>query len=795
MALIYDLEGLKSYKAAREKLKTDPLKYDTDEDGLSDGDEYKIGTNPLVPDSDNNGILDGQEKFKQIKTENFDINISNEKNVVKNVTVNFEATGNAQTSTIVENTYNKSISTNVVGRVSYPFDIRTTSTFDQAIVTFNYDENALGDIDTEDLGILWFDEANKNYVLMDSTVDTNNKTISFTTTHFSEYLLINKSIWFDSWRKELNYGRQTDDNTGETQYYDIVLAIDSSASMRRNDPDDLRKVAAKQFIDAFLPEDQGAVVDFEKSADILIHLTKSKDDIKTAIDTIDSTGASTNIDSAINAGIDELISSYSKDENQKIIILLTDGEGGYYSSTTQRAIDNQIKIYTVGLGSSVDKVLLKTIASATNGIYYQIASSDDLLDAFKRVQDDTIGEGDTIDTDGDGLPDIVETTGFRVITGEIIKTDPYNYDTDGDGLSDGEEAGILTFATFASTQIPFDSRPYYNMISYPNKKDSDNDGYNDDIDVNPFVFNTPDEQEFIADDMDVDQEIFWSFAWGVAASAVENGLNSVNDVAIVINSLFVGTQFASLGYISFSEKKEEMIEFIESKVTCDSAYYFGKLVADTIFMVAGVIGTVQGLSTLFIGGIGNLANIGLEVFSGGTLTPAIAVSMAISLATTAVGALEVGVCYSLALNAAGNAKKNTGKLINSIGKKSNSEILRDNMKVKAKTDPNFQKEPKYDNRAHHIVPATAKRAEIARQILKKCGIHFNDAENGVFLPSKAGIPEAGSASVHTGRHLNSYIDKVIEMLERADPQNKLECIAVLDEIREMLLNGTLKLQK
>lgn len=261
---------------------------------------------------------------------------------------------------------------------------------------------------------------------MDSNIDTENQTISFKTTHFSEYLLINKNIWFNLWRKELSYGRPTDD-IGENQYYDIVLAIDSSGSMDWNDPDGLRKVAAKQFIDAFLPEDQGAVVDFDGLANVLIHLTKNKNDIKTAIGTIDSSG-STNINAAINTGIDELLSSNAKEENQKKIILLTDGEGDYYSSTTQRAIDNEIKVYTVGLGSDVDEVLLETIASATEGKYYQIASSEDLLDAFKRVQDDTIGEGDTTDTDGDGLTDIIETTGFRVFTGEIIKTDPYKYE-------------------------------------------------------------------------------------------------------------------------------------------------------------------------------------------------------------------------------------------------------------------------------------------------------------------------------------------------------------------------------
>jgi hypothetical protein len=43
-------------------LGTDPLKYDTDGDGLSDGDEVNIyHTNPLVADTDGDGMSDGQE--------------------------------------------------------------------------------------------------------------------------------------------------------------------------------------------------------------------------------------------------------------------------------------------------------------------------------------------------------------------------------------------------------------------------------------------------------------------------------------------------------------------------------------------------------------------------------------------------------------------------------------------------------------------------------------------------------------------------------------------------------------
>lgn len=379
-------------------------------------------------------------------------------------------------------------------RISYPFDIKTEAKFSEATVSFNYDESVLNGVNPEDLGVLWFDVDNKQYILMDCTVDTTNKAVSFKTTHFSEYLLINKKAWFDAWRQEIDYGRKNDDS-GKTQYYDIVLAIDSSGSMGWNDPDDLRKTAAKQFVNAFLSGDQGSVVDFDDSAIIKIHLTKNKEDIKAAIDTIDSSGE-TNIDIAVNTGINELLSLNAITDNSKIIVLLTDGQGTYSSTTTKRAQDNNVKVYTVGLSSGVDETLLGNIANDTGGKYYQIASSEDLLDAFKRVQDDTIGNTDTTDTDGDGLYDVMETTGFRAMTGEIITTDPYKADTDGDGLSDKEEIGKLTVPTFASTQIPFSSRPYYNMNSYPNKKDSDNDGYSDDIDSNPFVYDTTDEDSY-----------------------------------------------------------------------------------------------------------------------------------------------------------------------------------------------------------------------------------------------------------------------------------------------------------
>ena len=61
-----DGDGLSDTKEA--ELGTDPTKTDTDNDGLSDGEEYYPGedgfkTNPLVNDTDGDGLLDGQELY------------------------------------------------------------------------------------------------------------------------------------------------------------------------------------------------------------------------------------------------------------------------------------------------------------------------------------------------------------------------------------------------------------------------------------------------------------------------------------------------------------------------------------------------------------------------------------------------------------------------------------------------------------------------------------------------------------------------------------------------------------
>lgn len=75
------------------------------------------------------------------------------------------------------------------------------------------------------------------------------------------------------------------------------------------------------------------------------------------------------------------------------------------------------------------------------------------------------------DADGDGLDDEVEAAGWRTSVGDVITTDPRNFDSDADGLQDGLEAGPAT--------IDAVGRPIHSLIANPKLTDSDLDGISD----------------------------------------------------------------------------------------------------------------------------------------------------------------------------------------------------------------------------------------------------------------------------------------------------------------------------
>ncbi|WP_226671325.1 polymorphic toxin-type HINT domain-containing protein [Metabacillus litoralis] len=478
-----DIDGDKLTNKQEQELHTNPLKSDTDEDGLSDGEEVKASTNPTEGDTDQDKLLDGEEPALGFQPTNQDTdgngiidgdeivtvttrpeNGIQDELVVPSVKIKSSATGSSTTSITSLKERNTFVSEEIPGYIGSAYEFETEVEFDEAEMTFAYDRSVV----TEEFRpeIFYYNKNTQQLERVENqTHDSDNHTVTADVTHFSTYLLLNGVEWDKAWSKEVGLPSDRDEeDNGEIQYIDLVFAIDSSGSMSWNDPNELRKTAVKNFIDTLLEEDKGAVVDFDSDANIVISLTSDKQKLKVAVDTIDDSGG-TNIYSALTTSLDEVLKGQN---SKKYVILLTDGDGTWHDSALKRAIDNQVSVYTIGLGSSIDINLLKKIASETGGKYYHASTANELGERFGEVADETTGNGDK-DSDNDGLSDLLETNGIRVGNGKFIKSDPNNSDTDGDGLLDGEEIFIDNY----------NNNQYGLMSSEPNKRDSDNDGLDD----------------------------------------------------------------------------------------------------------------------------------------------------------------------------------------------------------------------------------------------------------------------------------------------------------------------------
>lgn len=473
-----DKDGLSN--KIEQELKTNPLQADTDSDQLNDGEEVKAGTKPTDSDTDQDKLLDGEEEVLGFNPTKKDTNgngvidgdeivsitttpdlENQDEHVVPYVTISSPAAGSGTTTITNLKDRNSFVMEEIPGYLGSAYDFETEVDFDEAQMTFTYDPSLI----TEDFRpeIFYYNETEQRLERLEKqTHDPKNHTVTTTVTHFSSYLLLNGVEWDKVWSEEVSIpSDRSDENNGEIQYLDIVFAIDSSGSMSSNDPNELRKDAVKSFIDTLLEKDKGAVVDFDSFARVVVSLTSDKQALKVAVDTIDDFGG-TNIYNALNTALDEVLKGQN---SKKYVILLTDGEGTWNDSALQRAIDNEVTVYTIGLGSSIDVALLQKIANQTGGKYFHASTADELDDRFGDVADDTTGDGGK-DTDNDGIPDSLEINGIRIGNGQYITTDPNKADSDGDLLLDGEEIIVQNY----------DEYQYATMISNPSMADSDNDG-------------------------------------------------------------------------------------------------------------------------------------------------------------------------------------------------------------------------------------------------------------------------------------------------------------------------------
>jgi hypothetical protein len=467
---------------------TSPVNPDTDADGLRDGAEAAEGADPTVPDTDRDGLLDGAELRAGLDPTRQDTDGDGVQDGDEVLTV--EVTGPAGASARVTGSGNSALSARIAevsgdDRNGVASQVGPAMEFEspghgmvQAEITLPYESTSFtAEEAAERLRVFWLDESVNAWVPAggNQQVDTGNRAVTVTVSHFSTYAVFDIVNWNQTWTAKENPCRTRSGGGGDdVVFLDLALSIDSSSSMAWNDPQGLRKQAARNFVDALLPEDRAAVVDFDNSARVLQGLTTNKEAVKQAIGRIDASGG-TNIGAGVGVANDVLIANDDLDRG-RVMILLTDGDGSWNPAYLTEAKQNYITIYTIGLGTGVNGTLLRTIASETGGQFYQVATADELPEVFRRIGDDTGGdEGVTKDSDEDGLNDCVEIQGaYSPSTQQRYTSDPFDADTDGDGMKDGEEVQLFP----ADHGIPPASDIFW-VLSDPSLADTDGDGLED----------------------------------------------------------------------------------------------------------------------------------------------------------------------------------------------------------------------------------------------------------------------------------------------------------------------------
>ena len=481
---------------------TDPLKVDTDDDGLDDGDEIYFETDPLNPDTDGNGILDGDEK----RFQTFIHKVENKDCAVTEVRVSMEGTGNLQKATTVESIMNKDIlCSEVVGLVGEPFEIKTTSQFDKATLTYVIDKSKLGDTEFDNLLFLWYDEENDNFVELDTVLDEDNSTVSVETTHFSKYMLVDQTEWFKAWKNASLYFEDTYEPLA------TVICYDCSGSMSSNDrtfnynifnddgtiaysyPTCYRKLAIDSFIDSMMLTDKTALVSFESSAKLVSGFSSDNDVLKSLVNPYN--GGGTNAKAALDIAISQLETVehwYSRH-----VILLSDGDVNVTANQILQAKTAGIKIHTIGLGSGANNQILQNCARDTGGQFFAAKTAEELDAIYRDLSKDNHFDLEGLpDEDDDGLPDEFEVSGLVISNAQVIYTDPENPDCDDDDLLDGQEISIdgaksktVKIGSADGGYITY-STVVFKYSSDPNNGDTDGDGIldvNDSKPCNPYL--------------------------------------------------------------------------------------------------------------------------------------------------------------------------------------------------------------------------------------------------------------------------------------------------------------------
>lgn len=342
----FDGDGLSNQEEI--SLGTDPTVTDTDNDKLSDYEEQKVyGTNPLEADTDGDGVSDGKEielgTNPLVYQSSFQLSVSSEYDGPVKASVDIELEGRQVETMTVKKYENEFLfPADMPGYIGGAYDFSVDGTFESATIRFAFEEELLKDAFFDPV-IYYFNEETQLLEALDTQLEGN--VASAEVTHFSRYILLNRKVfersfeWQDAW------------STAGYSGVEVVLVIDDSYSMATTDRLNQRLEVAKDLIDKLPGNSKIGVVRFRAYATRLTPvLTDDRSLAKSYLtNRYFCLGSGTNMYQAIQSSF----SMFGKADDKvlRMMVVLTDGEtfdAKKHSSTVTFAKERKVQIYTVG---------------------------------------------------------------------------------------------------------------------------------------------------------------------------------------------------------------------------------------------------------------------------------------------------------------------------------------------------------------------------------------------------------------------------------------------------------------
>jgi hypothetical protein len=211
---------------------------------------------------------------------------------------------------------------------------------------------------------------------------------------------------------------------GQEAGQEIVLLIDNSGSMRKNDPQSLTKQAVAQFVQSSPAGSRVALILFDKKVEVLAPLTPINEttrlDLLTRLSRIDFKGPLTNSGEALRRAI-ETLKQPGGPEGKKTVVFMSDGiidtgnqardlkaAESMRGELASAAAEAGIRIFAIAFTNNADIQLMQDLAKATDGRYFQPMQPGDLAGVFAEMSELFVAETAKPDTETEAATPIAE---------------------------------------------------------------------------------------------------------------------------------------------------------------------------------------------------------------------------------------------------------------------------------------------------------------------------------------------------------------------------------------------------